>query len=77
MNDKKEIENCKVDEDILQINWKDEFFSFIATLTWITHGKQQYIEQDDGKIYSRISGEYLTLAEMEKEYFDEMRHYLD
>lgn len=57
--------------------WHDLFVSFLASLTATTHGKQQYFEQDGGKWYSRISGEYLTTDEMISEYLDEMSHYLD
>lgn len=58
-------------------DWRQEFFDFLASITAITHGKQQYFQQDNGMIYSRVSGEYLTLDEMEREYLEEMRHYLD
>lgn len=57
--------------------WKDFFESFMATLTAITHGKQQYFPQEDGKWYSRISGGYLSLRELAREYCDEMAEYLD
>lgn len=57
--------------------WHDTFTDFLISLSTITHGKQQYFEQDNGKWYSRISGEYLTTNEMINEYLDEMSHYLD
>lgn len=54
-------------------DWHTEFFEFLATVTAITNGKQQYFEEKDGRIYSRISGEYLTLHEAEHEFLDELQ----
>lgn len=63
--------------DKRHIDWEKEFFDFLTSLTSATHGKQQYFEQDDRKIYSRISCRYLTIPEMEREYIDELKRYFD
>ena len=53
--------------------WKNEFFSFLASMTTTTHGKQMYFLQEDGKtVYSRVSGSYMTLRDAEKEYLGEL-----
>lgn len=58
------------------VDWHREFFDFLAELTVVTNGKQQYFEQEDGKIYSRISGRYLTLEEMKREYLSDVKSYV-
>lgn len=55
------------------MDWHKQFFDFLAVLTSVTHGKQQYFEQPNGRVYSRISGSYLTVEEMEREYIDELK----
>ena len=42
-----------------------------SALTWLSsayHGKQYYVLQDDGTIYSRYSARYLTLEEAMDEF---------
>ena len=63
------FKNYRVDK------WHNTFNEFLASLTCITNGKQQYFEQNDGKWYSRISGGYLTLEEMIKEYLEEVKSF--
>lgn len=72
VEDSKVLNSSENDRD-----WKDRYFSFLASLTCVTNGKQQYFEQEDGRVYSRISGKYLTVDEMEHEFIYEMEHYLD
>ena len=59
------------------MDWHQEFFDFLAVITAITNGKQQYFEQADGMIYSRISGEYLRFEEMVAEYCNELKSLMD
>lgn len=54
-------------------DWHEVFNDFLASLTVITNGKQQYFEQEDGKWYSRISGKYLTVDEMITEYLEDVK----
>lgn len=61
----------------MEKNWHEIFNEFLASLTAITNGKQQYFEQEDGKWYSRISGEYLTTDEMIAEYLDEVKSFVE
>ena len=61
----------------MEKNWHEIFNEFLASLTAITNGKQQYFEQEDGKWYSRISGEYLTIDEMIAEYLDEVKSFVE
>ena len=60
----------------VQIEWEYDFFEFLAaltTLTTLTHGKQQYFYTGHGVVYSRISGEYITLDEMQREYIEDIQ----
>lgn len=61
----------------MEKNWHEVFKEFLASLTVITNGKQQYFEQEDGKWYSRISGEYLTMDEMIAEYLDDVKSFIE
>ena len=61
----------------MEKNCHEIFNEFLASLTAITNGKQQYFEQEDGKWYSRISGEYLTTDEMIAEYLDEVKSFVE
>ena len=63
--------------DKMEKNWHEIFNEFLASLTAITNGKQQYFEQEDGKWYSRISGEYLTTDEMIAEYLDDIKSFVE
>lgn len=58
-------------------DWHAEFFEFLANVTAITNGKQQYFEETDGHVYSRISGRYLSLREAETEYCDELKSFVE
>lgn len=60
----------------MEKNWHEIFKDFLASLTAITNGKQQYFEQEDGKWYSRISGKYLTTDEMIAEYLDDVKSFV-
>lgn len=57
----------------VQIDWEHEFFEFLAALTTLTHGKQQYFYNGNGIVYSRISGEYITIDEMKREYIEDIQ----
>ena len=61
----------------MEKNWHEIFNDFLASLTSITNGKQQYFEQEDGKWYSRISGKYLTIDEMIVEYWDDIKSFAE
>lgn len=65
---------CVARDSILSSSrdWHKEFFDFLTSISTASHGKQQYFEQDNGMIYSRISGKYLTLEEAEREYVKEL-----
>lgn len=58
---------------VKEYNWHRIFNDFLVQITSITNGKQQYFEQEDGKWYSRISGEYLTVEEMIDEYLADIK----
>ena len=58
-------------------DWHKVFNDFLASLTAITNGKQQYFEQEDGKWYSRISGEYLSTDEMTAEYLADIKSFVE
>lgn len=61
----------------MEKNWHEIFKNFLASLTAITNGKQQYFEQEDGMWYSRISGEYLTTDEMIVEYLEDIKSFVE
>ena len=58
-------------------DWHEIFNDFLASITSITNGKQQYFEQEDGKWYSRISGRYLATDEIIAEYLSEIKSFVE
>ena len=57
--------------DSAEMNMREwELFSLLSAV-W--YGKDAYFRQDDGMVYSRISGEYMTFDQAVDEFVCELR----
>ena len=50
-------------------------WEMFCLITSVWHGKQYYFMQDDGTVYSRDSGKYMTAQDAYNEFLDKIGEY--